>query len=67
MLHYILASFSPLPLSMLILIAVKGWKGFTLYVSVVPLPVIFTLVGKLSINFYWECYFVGLLGSGLTK
>ncbi len=44
--HYSLTSFSPLPISLLLLIAVKGWKGFSVFVGPLPLPVLLILIGQ---------------------
>ena len=45
--HYIFTAFSPLPMSLLLLLTTKGWKGFTLAIGVMPLPALLVLVGKL--------------------
>ena len=44
--HYLLTSFSPLPISILMLIAAKGWSGFLLTVGPLPLPVLLLLIGE---------------------
>lgn len=44
--HYIFAAISPTPMAMLVLLAVKGWEGFTMDVGKMPLPAMLAVIGK---------------------
>lgn len=62
--HYVFAVISPVPMMMLILLAVKGWPGFLMKVGVIPFPVIFIAIGwwyihlviRLGMNFKFCCF-----------
>ena len=53
--HYLFASLSPLPVSILLLIAIKGWKGFSVTVSILPLPILLLLIGKPILQWTPKC------------
>ena len=43
--HWLLTVCSPTPMAMLLLIATKGWSGFTIRVGRMPLPAILVIIG----------------------
>lgn len=45
--HYIFAGLSPIPITLLLLTAIKGWEGYVMFVGSVPLVAILTIVGMI--------------------
>ena len=44
--HYVFAAISPVLMTMLMLLAVKGWEGFTIFIGKVPLAAILAVIGR---------------------